>query len=121
MIFGIGNDIAEVERVQKAVDKGGFCERFFTDSENEYFKHRNYSAQTIAANFAAKEAFSKALGTGIRGFALRDIEVLRDDMGKPYINLYNSLADLPYKVFVSLSHTREYASAVVILETEDIK
>lgn len=117
MIFGIGNDIAEVKRVEKAVGKGGFCTRFFTEAENEYFKTRKYSAQTVAANFAAKEAFSKALGTGIRGFALRDIEVLRDELGKPYINLYNGLEKLPYKVFVSLSHTKEYAAAVVVLES----
>lgn len=118
MIAGIGTDMAEVSRVRRAVEKGGFCKRFFTDAENEYFKSKNYSAQTVAANFAAKEAFSKALGTGIRGFALRDIEVLRDELGKPYINLYNSLSELPYTIFVSLTHTAEYAAAFVVLEKD---
>ncbi len=119
MIIGIGTDIAEVGRVEKAVERGGFCERFFTEAENELFKARKYSAQTVAANFAAKEAFSKAIGTGVRGFALRDIEVLRDELGKPYINLYNSLANPLYKVFVSVSHTKEYATAMVVLEKSE--
>lgn len=116
MIIGIGTDIAEVGRIKTAAEKKGFCERFFTEAENELFKSRKYSAQTIAANFAAKEAFSKALGTGVRGFALKDVEVLRDELGKPYIKLYNSLSDADYKVFVSVSHTKEYATAFVILE-----
>lgn len=119
MIYGIGTDIAEISRIKSAIAKGKFCERFFTVAENELFKAKKYSPQTVAANFAAKEAFSKALGTGVRGFALTDIEVLRDELGKPYINLYNSLADLKCNVFVSLSHAKEYATAVVVLEKGD--
>lgn len=119
MIYGVGTDIAEVPRIKKAIEKEKFCGRFFTDAENDLFKSKKYSPQTVAANFAAKEAFSKALGTGVRGFSLTDIEVLRDGMGKPYINLYNSLAELDCTIFVSLSHTKEYATAVVVLEKGD--
>ena len=120
MIFGIGCDLIEIERIDKA-DKR-FLEKHFTKSERELFEMKK-QPQTIAANFAAKEAFSKALGTGVRGFSLIDVEVLRDDMGKPYINLYNGAKELCKKagigeIFVSLSHSKELAMAYVVLEKE---
>lgn len=120
MIFGIGCDIIEIERIANA-DKR-FLEKHFTKKEQELFEKKKLP-QTIAANFAAKEAFSKALGTGVRGFSLIDVEVLRNDAGKPYINLYGSAKELCKNagvagIFVSLSHSKELAMAYVVLEKE---
>ncbi len=120
MIFGIGCDIIEIERIANC-DKR-FLEKYFTIKEQELFEKRK-QVQTIAANFAAKEAFSKALGTGVRGFSLVDVEVLRDDAGKPYINLYGKAKELCKnsgigEIFVTLSHSKELAMAYVVLEKE---
>lgn len=119
MIYGIGTDIIEIERVKNAMTKG-FCKRFFSERENAYFAEKSMRPETVAGNFAAKEAFSKALGTGISGFALKDVEVLRDKCGKPYIELENSLKEQleGYKIFVSISHCRDYATAVAVIEKE---
>lgn len=113
MIFGIGTDIIEIKRIEDAIEHKDFCQRYFSDSENAYFKTRNYSPQSIAGNFCAKEAFSKALGTGIRGFSLKDIEVLRDECGKPYILFHKTHS---YTIHVSISHSKLYAVAQVVLE-----
>ncbi len=120
MIYGIGCDIIEIERIAKT-DKR-FLEKHFTKLEQELFERKKHP-QTIAANFAAKEAFSKALGTGVRGFSLIDVEVLRDDMGKPYINLYGNAKELCKnagvgEIFVTLSHSKELVVANVVLEKE---
>ena len=120
MIFGIGCDIIEIERIAKQDEH--FLEKHFTKEEQELFKKKKLP-QTIAANFAAKEAFSKALGTGVRGFSLIDVEVLRDDLGKPYINLYNNAKEICKKagvgeIYVTLSHSKELAMAYVVLEKE---
>ena len=120
MIFGIGCDIIEIERIASCDER--FLKKHFTEAEIELFKRKKLP-QTVAANFAAKEAFSKALGTGVRGFSLIDVEVLRDDMGKPYINLSGGAKELfesagANKIFVTLSHSKELAMAYVILEKE---
>ena len=118
MIVGIGTDIIEVSRLAKAIENSRFLERYFTEAENAYFLLKNRNPQTIATSFAAKEAFSKALGTGFRGFSLTDVEVLRNNLGKPYINVYNNAARLVGDgiIHVSLTHIKEYASAYVIIE-----
>ena len=104
----IGIDIIEIERIEKLLtNKPNFLERNFTKTERE----RNLKHETIAGNFAAKEAFSKALGTGFRGFGLIDVEVLRDELGKPYIVFKNERSNAN----VSISHNRSTAVAVVIL------
>lgn len=121
MIFGIGTDIIEISRVGKAMRTLRFCTRFFTAEENVYFQQRNYRPETVAGNFAAKEAVAKAFGTGVRGFSLTDIEVLRDDLGKPVVNLKGNLAakagELGISVVsVSISHCKEYAVAYALIE-----
>lgn len=118
MIDGIGTDIVEISRVAKLIENTGFLQKHFTTAENEYFLSKNKNPQSVAASFAAKEAFSKALGTGIRGFSLKDIEVLHNEMGKPYIVVYNGAKELlgEGKVFLSLSHCNEYATAMVVIE-----
>jgi len=119
MIYGIGCDILEICRIRNVKD--GFIARYFTENEQELFNSKKNMPQTIAANFAVKEAFSKALGIGVSGFGLRDIEVLRDELGKPYINLYGKAEEIRIKkgiseIFVSISHTDELAMAYVVLE-----
>lgn len=121
MIFGIGCDVVEIERIARTDDR--FTEKHFTKNERDLFVSKNNAPQTVAVNFAAKEAFSKALGTGVRGFSLNEVEVLRDELGKPYINVYGKAKDILEKleiknIFVSLSHSKEIAMGYVVLEKE---
>ena len=122
MILGIGNDIIEIKRIEQATNRTqGFIEKIFTENERAYFLEKNGKIESVAANFAAKEAVSKALGTGFRGFEPCDIEILRNELGKPYVNLSQKIKDLIspveiYKIHVSLSHCKEYATAYVLIE-----
>jgi len=117
MISGLGIDIIEVDRIEHAVNKNErFLTRNFTEKEIEYFNKKGGKFTSIAGNFAAKEAISKALGTGFRGFNFSDIEILRDELGRPIVNLYNG-ADKKAKelgiteFMISISHTHIYAVA----------
>lgn len=121
MIYGIGIDITEIERIEKALKAERFLERFFSEEEIKYFKSKKHMAQSVAANFAAKEAFSKAIGTGIRGFSLAEVEILRDDLGKPHISLSGDAKKITDELgisglFVSISHSEKYAVAQVLAE-----
>ena len=124
-ILGIGIDIIEIDRIEKVLKRTPrFLERNFTEKEIEYFKENNFRSESIAGNFAAKEAISKAIGTGIRGFNLKDIEVLRDHLGKPIVNTYNNLKEICIKysvkeIKVSISHSENYAVANSLITTED--
>lgn len=121
MIGGLGIDIIEVDRIKKAIEKNKrFLSRNFTHKEIQYFHTKGDNITSIAGNFAAKEAVSKALGTGFRGFNFSDIEVLRDDMGRPVVNLYSGALDQAKKlnileIMVSISHTHIYAVANCIV------
>ncbi|SHJ86053.1 holo-ACP synthase [Tepidibacter formicigenes] len=120
-ILGIGVDIIEIYRIKNAVNRNNkFLGRVFTKEEIDYFESKNFKIETIAGNFAAKEAVSKAFGTGIRNFRLTDIEILRNDLGKPYVKLYNNLYELSEKlkiteIMISISHCKEYAVANAII------
>lgn len=124
-IFGIGIDIIEIDRIEKVLKRTPrFLERNFTEKEIAYFEQKNFKSESIAGNFASKEAISKAIGTGIRGFNLRDIEVLRDELGKPIVNTYNNLKEICIKynikeIKVSISHSENYAVANSIIITEN--
>lgn len=118
MIIGIGNDLVAVNRVAKACEKESFLTRTFTSKEIEAFRNK---PQSLAGNFAVKEAISKCFGTGFRGFELTDIEVLREDNGKPYVNLYNGAKHMydtlnGTNIFVSITNTEEYAMAMAVIE-----
>lgn len=115
--LGIGNDIIEIKRIEKAVSKESFIQKVFTDKEIEYIRSRGNRAESYAGRFAAKEAVSKALGTGIRNFALTDIEILNNELGKPYVIFKNNISHFNEKYFIdiSISHCREYASAAAII------
>lgn len=120
MIIGIGTDIIEIDRIEKAINRNnGFLDKVFTAREIEMFKERNMRAEVIAGNFAAKEAVSKALGTGFRGFSLLDIEILRDQLGKPIVYLSDDMKKIinaNHRINVSISHNRTSAIAFVVLE-----
>ena len=118
-IYGLGLDLVEIDRIENMLNSpsgNAFTERFFSERERDLFNSKKFSAQTIAANFAAKEALSKALGTGFSGFPLKEISVLRDPLGKPYIEFSETLAQKFKKLSfeISLTHTRTTAGAVVL-------
>lgn len=123
MIFGIGTDIVQVSRMNKWIENPEIIKRFFNPAEIMEKGSDSTKNQHYAARFAAKEAFSKALGTGITGFSLRDVYITNDKSGKPILNVKNSVADVlrekcgECKIHVSLSHEKEYATAFVIIET----
>lgn len=116
MIRGIGVDISSPERFVGMDDR--LLSRLFTKREIEGAPHR--AAEYYAARFAAKEAFSKALGTGIKGFSLTEIEIREDDNGKPYFALSGRAAKLAegLSLHLSMSHEREEAVAMVVAEYE---
>lgn len=124
MIFGIGVDIVEVARVKKLIaDRGDpFLARVFSDEEITYCRGRKDEAVHYAGRFAAKEAFLKAIGTGLPGgISLFNITVVNDCRGKPQLRLTGNalfvLASICSGiVHVSISHTRKYAVACVTIE-----
>lgn len=122
MICGIGTDISKVSRFEKWVNNPGLYLRYFNKSEIKESKSVHAQCEHLAARFAAKEAFSKALGTGII-FDLKDVYVTNDNLGKPILNVEGKAADIlkdkfgNCKVHVSLSHEKEYATAFVIIES----
>ena len=123
MIFGTGVDIVEIFRMKDAIDKWGdsFLGKIFTDREIKYSNSKRFACQHFAARFAAKEAVVKAFGEP-KKFPIKwtEIEVLNDDEGKPMIKFHNDALKLKNKkkvdkVIVSMSHSRNYAVANVIL------
>ncbi|HZX62945.1 MAG TPA: holo-ACP synthase [Bacteroidales bacterium] len=125
MIYGIGTDIIEVSRIHAVMEKDiGFRDKIFTSGEITYCETKRHKYENYAARFSAKEAFMKAIGTGWRfGIRFADIEVYHDVFGKPLIRLSGKAEELGKiegisKIHVSLSHIKEIATAVVIVEKE---
>lgn len=119
MIKGVGIDIIDVKRIKKLIDKYGdrFFNRILTENEIKYCKSFSKPDLHFAGRFASKEAYSKSIGTGIsKDFRWKDIEILNDKRGKPYINHIVESDYTKYKFEVSISHTDEYACAFVICE-----
>jgi holo-[acyl-carrier protein] synthase len=124
MIKGIGTDIVEVKRISKILLKHGesFLVRVFTKNELKMGKSRKNSAAFFAGRWAAKEAFSKALGTGIGEKCYwTDIEISNDTQGNPVCRISGNAKKTAKqmeisKIHVSISHEREYACSTVILE-----
>jgi phosphopantethiene--protein transferase domain len=120
VITGIGVDLIETERIISACTKEGFLKRCFTEEEIKFIEN---NWQRAAGNFAAKEAVVKMFGTGFRKISPKDIEVLRDSLGKPYVNLYGKAAELAKEqrisaIHVSITNTKDYANAFVIGERQ---
>ncbi|MBI5245497.1 MAG: holo-ACP synthase [Elusimicrobia bacterium] len=124
MIFSIGTDIIEVGRVERELRRrNGFKEKVFARGEVRCCESRRGKARSYAARFAAKEAFLKALGAGLRGpLAFHEIEVVNDKLGKPGIVLRGKTKAFCARkrigrIHVSVSHGRDLATAVVLLES----
>ena len=124
MIYGIGVDLIEIERMAQAMTRTGprLVERLYTDAEQAYCGQQHPPHACYAARFAAKEGLLKALGTGLRQrMRWRDIEVCRDDLGKPSLRLYGYLQERCVTegiqhIHLSLAHSATCAMAQVILE-----
>ena len=117
MIIGIGIDLVELERVKVILERQPkLIDRVLTEEEKDYFRSIGGSRKVewLAGRFAAKEAFSKAYGTGIGGnLSFQDISILPDENGKPIIN-----HKLKVRAHVSITHTTHYAAAQIILEEQ---
>lgn len=121
MIFGIGQDLIETNRVLDALRRERFRTKYFTAKELEMAKGNDIK---LVGNFAVKEAVSKVFGTGFSSIVPIDIEVLRDSYGKPYVNLYGSALQLYQNlelenIYVTISNTKEYTSAVAVGECKN--
>ena len=124
MILGTGIDLIEVDRVETAREKHGerFLKRILLPAETAYCLSHKLPGPFLAARFAAKEAVSKAFGTGIGAqLGWQDIEVGRKDSGEPYVILHGKGLELLARrgarcVHLTLSHTAQYAAAVAIVE-----
>lgn len=108
----VGVDIVSVERIKKALENEAFKNRVFTAKEIAYCESKKNKFESYAVRFAAKEAFSKAMGTGFIDLEHKDIEILNDSNGKPSLYYKNKV----YKI--SLSHEKEYAIACFIGEID---
>ncbi len=124
MIFGVGTDIIEVQRVEeKTARTAGLKEKLFTPVEIAYCESKHRPALHYAARFAAKEAFLKAMGTGWSGgHKFSDIEIINDPLGKPEVFTHGKVAEFcaAHKITgsqVSLSHIKDLATAIVVLES----
>lgn len=122
--MGIGTDIIEIERIEKAILKESFLLKYFTNEERKFFLGKNNKPNIIAGNFAAKEAFVKALGTGFGEIKASEIEILRKTSGEPYVNIFGNAKSKSdcmgiKKINISISHCKSYAVAFAVLEGAD--
>lgn len=117
MIKGIGIDIIEIERIRYSTERNGrFSERILTQRENAYYESlasNRRKLEFLAGRFAAKEAFAKATGRGIGELSFRDIEVLTDENGAPWVKV-EGFSDS--NILISITHSRDYAVAQVVIE-----
>lgn len=121
MIIGVGTDLVEMERIEKACDKEAFLMRLYTEEER---RQAGKGISRLAGNFAVKEAVAKVFGTGFRSFGPDCIEVLRDSLGKPYVRLHGRAQELAgelgiERIHVSITNTAGYAMAFAVGESVD--
>lgn len=124
LIIGCGIDLVKIERIEKIIKRWGnnFNSRIFTPLERDYCeKKKDNKFQSYAGKFAAKEALLKALGLGLRGGNWKEIEIRNNELGQPIIDTSGKLKNIALakgvkKYFITISHTKEYAIAQVILE-----
>ena len=115
----VGIDSVEVERIEKLVCKNErFIECVFSCEEQSEFKNRSSKPEHIAAAYAAKEAFSKAIGTGVAGFKLCEVSLLHEENGKPFLEFSGNAEEIvkenKLSFDVSITHTKTVATAIVI-------
>ena len=123
-LFGVGTDIIQVNRLKKSLNKKPFLSRIYSKEEILKCKRSKVNSNCFAKRFAAKEAFSKALGTGIsKGISFNEIVVLNEKSGKPYIKLINKTKKIVerklkkkiYKISLSVADEKDYAVAFVTI------
>lgn len=118
MEFKIGIDSVEIERIRKSIEKDSFIKRVYGEQELEELRKKNMPAQSAAACFCAKEAFSKAIGTGVTGFNLNEVETLHDEKGKPFLvfsgDAKKIIDESGFSFDISITHTDTVATAAVI-------
>ena len=121
MIIETGVDAVEILRVAKSIQRPGFLTRFFSEEERKYFEGKKNAPQTVAAHFAVKEAFSKAMGTGLSGFSLREVGVAHDHRGKPFLVLTGAAKELGegWSFSLSITHTITTATAFLVAWRDD--
>lgn len=122
MILGIGCDLIDIARIEKAIQKEHFLSRIYTEKEREHIKERG--ADAAAGLFAAKEAAAKALGCGFDGFFTQQIEIVHDALGKPLCMLSGgALARLEAlgggSLYISISHAAGFAQAFCVIESSE--
>ncbi len=125
LIVGCGIDLVKIERIEKIIRRWGdnFIFRIFTPLEREYCeKKKGNKYQSYAGKFAAKEALLKALGLGLGGVNWKEIEIINNELGQPIIDTSGKLKNIVLtkgvsKYFITISHTKEYALAEVVLES----
>lgn len=120
-MLSVGTDLVETERIRKSMENPRFCGRVLGRAESAQLAVRGFPVSSVAASFCAKEAFSKAVGTGLGAFDIRDVQLLRGEKtGKPELLLSGSALSLAggLRFSVSVTHTERYASAVVVGEGE---
>lgn len=117
-MLSAGIDLVEIRRIEKSMKNPRFCERVLGREEYALLAGRGFPPQSVAASFCAKEAFSKSLGTGLRGFSPCEAELLRDASGRPFLKLSGRALALSggREYAVSVTHTRRCASAVVVAQ-----
>ena len=124
-IFGIGVDLVKNQRIKQSIKKKGFIEKIFSKKEIGYSQKTSNKVNFFAKRFAAKEAFSKALGTGFKGgISFKKIEILNDKMGKPYYYnsnnikriIYNRFKLKSYDLFLSISDETDYSVAFTVIQ-----
>lgn len=121
MIYGVGTDLIEIARIKRACETKSFPGRIYTEAERALISG---SAAKAAGNFAVKEAVVKSFGTGFRGIAPAEIEVLRDAAGKPYVNCLGAAKEFMENegigtVYVSITNIKEYAQAFAVAERKE--
>ena len=124
-VLGIGVDLVECARIERSMDRFGdrFLNRVFTEGEIEYSMSMKFPARHLAARFAAKEAVSKAFGTGIgKAMGWRNIDIRKKESGEPFLVFSGSAEELAVKrgvtsALITLSHTEHHAIACVVLES----
>ena len=120
-LVAIGVDLAEIDRIENLIGRYGnrFLKRVFTKNEITYCSKKVTAASSYAARFAAKEAVLKTTGLGLnKGLNWKDIEVVNDEKGKPSVKLYGKTNEMLHdkKIHISLSHTKNFAIAMVTVE-----
>ncbi|MDD2482542.1 MAG: holo-ACP synthase [Lutispora sp.] len=122
MIYGIGTDIVEIDRIKKAMERyPQFVDRLFSIDELVYLGSKALNPQHVAGGFSAKEAVLKSIGTGLRNFKWKEIEIIRDNKGKPFVRLNGKAKDYVDdnyigNIHITISHSKNYATATALAE-----